>query len=60
MPKPAIQNIIDALAQFSIVLPNGITVNDCYGHMHNDSRAIADGDIFLRYYWSRSRWSTIQ
>ena len=46
MLKPAIKNIIDALAKFSIALPNAITLNDCYGHMHNDSRAIVEGDIF--------------
>jgi len=46
MPKPATQNIMSCLTEFSISLPEAITFNGLYGHIHNDSRAIVEGDIF--------------
>jgi len=46
MPKPATQNIIDCLTEFSIILPETINFNGLYGDIHNDSRAIVEGDIF--------------
>ncbi|PKI13080.1 UDP-N-acetylmuramoyl-L-alanyl-D-glutamate--2,6-diaminopimelate ligase [Colwellia sp. 12G3] len=46
MPKPASQNIISCLTQFSITLPNPNDFIGLYGDIHNDSRAIVEGDIF--------------
>ncbi len=46
MPKPATQNIISSLTKFSIILPEVINLNGLYGDIHNDSRAIVEGDIF--------------
>ena len=46
MPKPATQNIITCLTPFSIVLPNIINLIGFNGDIHNDSRAIIEGDIF--------------
>ncbi len=46
MPKPATQNIITCLTQFSIDTPDSINLIGFYGDLHNDSRAIVEGDIF--------------
>ncbi|PKG85335.1 UDP-N-acetylmuramoyl-L-alanyl-D-glutamate--2,6-diaminopimelate ligase [Colwellia sp. 75C3] len=46
MPKPTTQNIINCLTQFSIELPSSISFSDLSGDIHNDSRAIVEGDIF--------------
>ncbi len=46
MPKPATQNIITCLAQFSIGTPDSINLSGFCGDLHNDSRAIVEGDIF--------------
>ncbi len=46
MPKPASQNIISCLTQFFIELPSSINLTGLCGDLHNDSRAIVDGDIF--------------
>lgn len=46
MPKPATQNIIVCLTQFSINVPSTINLNGFFGDLHNDSRAIGEGDIF--------------
>jgi len=46
MPKPATKNIISCLTEFSITLPEAINFNCLSGDIHNDSRAIVEGDIF--------------
>ncbi len=46
MPKPATQNIFTCLTQFSIALPSTINLSGWCGDLHNDSRAIVEGDIF--------------
>ncbi|MEY8198600.1 MAG: UDP-N-acetylmuramoyl-L-alanyl-D-glutamate--2,6-diaminopimelate ligase [Colwellia sp.] len=46
MPKPATQKIFTCLTQFSIDLPNSINLMALCGDLHNDSRAIVEGDIF--------------
>ena len=46
MPKPASQNIFTCLTGFSIELPSSINLTGFCGDLHNDSRAIVDGDIF--------------
>lgn len=46
MPKPATKSIITCLEQFSISLPSTINFIGLYGDIHNDSRAIVEGDIF--------------
>jgi len=46
MHKPATQNIINCLTDFSIELPSSISFSDLSGDIHNDSRAIVKGDIF--------------
>ncbi|MFQ3208943.1 MAG: UDP-N-acetylmuramoyl-L-alanyl-D-glutamate--2,6-diaminopimelate ligase [Colwellia sp.] len=46
MRKPATQNIINCLTDFSIELPSSISFSDLSGDIHNDSRAIVEGDIF--------------
>ncbi|MEY8199985.1 MAG: Mur ligase domain-containing protein, partial [Colwellia sp.] len=46
MPRPATQSIFTCLTQFSIDLPSLINLMDLCGDLHNDSRAIVEGDIF--------------
>jgi UDP-N-acetylmuramoyl-L-alanyl-D-glutamate--2,6-diaminopimelate ligase len=46
MPKPATQHIVTCLTQFSINTPDSINLIGFYGDLHNDSRAIVEGDIF--------------
>jgi UDP-N-acetylmuramoyl-L-alanyl-D-glutamate--2,6-diaminopimelate ligase len=46
MPKPTTQSIINCLTEFSIKLPSSISFSDLSGDIHNDSRAIVEGDIF--------------
>jgi UDP-N-acetylmuramoyl-L-alanyl-D-glutamate--2,6-diaminopimelate ligase len=46
MPKPATQNIIACLTQFFKTVPDSINLNGFCGDLHNDSRAIGEGDIF--------------
>ncbi len=46
MPKPATKNIIASLLQFNISLADRINFTGLHGDLHNDSRAIGDGDIF--------------
>jgi UDP-N-acetylmuramoyl-L-alanyl-D-glutamate--2,6-diaminopimelate ligase len=46
MPKPATESIITCLTQFSIDLPSTVNLIGFSGDIHNDSRAIVDGDIF--------------
>jgi len=46
MPKPITNTIIASLNQFNIVLPDVINLERFTGDLHNDSRAIGQGDIF--------------
>lgn len=46
MPKPASQNIVTCLTGFTIELPSSINLMGFCGDLHNDSRAIVEGDIF--------------
>jgi UDP-N-acetylmuramoyl-L-alanyl-D-glutamate--2,6-diaminopimelate ligase len=46
MPKPVTSKIATSLAQFKIILPETIDLSGFSGDLHNDSRAIEQGDIF--------------